>query len=101
MAEIAPEPLHFEAFDGTRLAYRELGDGRPVVLLHGLFSNGWTNWIRYGHAARIAEAGFRVILPDLRGHGDSEAPHDPARWPADILAEDGEALIAPLGPPGL
>lgn len=78
------------------MAYRELGEGRPVILIHGLFSNGWTNWIRYGHAFRIAEAGFRVIMPDLRGHGDSAAPHDPAAYPPDILAADGEALLRHL-----
>lgn len=79
------------------LAYREMGEGRPLVLIHGLFSNGWTNWIRYGHAQLIANAGFRVIMPDLRGHGQSAAPHDPARYPPDILAADGEALVRHLG----
>ena len=79
------------------LAWREIGDGRPVVLLHGLFSNAETNWIRYGHAEHIAAAGFRVIMPDLRGHGVSDAPHDPARYPPDILADDGRDLLAHLG----
>ena len=44
---------HFTAADGTDLAWHELGEGRPVVLLHGLFSDAWTNWLRYGHAAAI------------------------------------------------
>ena len=79
------------------MAYRDIGDGRPVILIHGLFSNAWTNWIRYGHSTRIAAAGFRLILPDLRGHGQSAAPHDPAAYPPDILAADGEALIRHLG----
>ena len=87
-------PVRFyKSDDGLDLAYRELGEGRPLVLIHGLFSNGWTNWIRYGHAQAIADAGFRVILPDLRGHGESAAPHDPASYPPDILAADGEALV--------
>ena len=90
-------PDFFAAHDDERLAFRVLGEGRPLILIHGLFSNAWTNWIRYGHAARIAAAGFRVIMPDLRGHGSSAAPHDPARWPPDILAADGEALVAHLG----
>ena len=100
MASIVSRDLpvhHFPAADGERLAFRELGEGRPVILLHGLFSNAWTNWIRYGHAEKIAAAGCRLILPDLRGHGDSAAPHDPAGWPADVLASDGEALVAHLG----
>ena len=87
----------FAARDGVRLAWRETGEGRAVVLLHGLFSNAYVNWIRWGHAATIAAAGFRVIMPDLRGHGASGAPHDAAAYPPDILADDGFALIDHLG----
>lgn len=88
---------HFSARDGTRLAWRETGEGRPVILIHGYFSNAFVNWIRYGHAKRIAEEGFRVIMPDLRGHGASDRPHDPAAYPPDVLADDGFDLIAHLG----
>jgi pimeloyl-ACP methyl ester carboxylesterase len=88
---------HFTARDGVRLAYREVGEGRPLLLIHGYFSNAFTNWIRYGHAAKLAAAGFRVIMPDLRAHGDSDKPHDPAAYPKDVLAEDGFALIEHLG----
>ncbi len=49
-----------------------------MVLLHGLFSDAFTNWLRYGHAAAIAARGFRVIMPDLRAHGQSGKPHDAA-----------------------
>ena len=88
---------HFTARDGVRLAYRELGEGRPLVLIHGYFSNAFVNWIRYGHAALLAAAGHRVIMPDLRGHGDSDRPHDPAAYPKDALAGDGFDLLAHLG----
>ncbi|MCW3847576.1 alpha/beta hydrolase [Sphingomonas sp. LB-2] len=87
----------FQSFDGVELAWHELGEGRPVVLIHGYFSNAWTNWIRYGHAAKVAAAGFRVIMPDLRAHGESAKPHDPAAYPPDVLMRDGMALIAHLG----
>lgn len=92
-------PRFFAAPDGTRLAWREMGagGGRPVVMIHGYASNAMTNWVRYGHAALLADAGFRVLMPDLRGHGDSEKPRDPAAWPADVLAADGHALVAHLG----
>lgn len=92
----APDPQFLAADDGTRLAWREIGEGRPVVLLHGYFSDAVTNWIRYGHAAAIAARGFRVVMPDLRAHGASDRPHDPARYPPDVLAEDGHALIRHL-----
>ena len=92
-----PEVHRFAAPDGTELAWRELGEGRPVLLLHGLFSNAVTNWIRFGHAAAIAARGFRVIMPDLRGHGDSGHPHDARFYPPDVLADDGFALLRQLG----
>ncbi len=87
----------FPSFDGTELAYREIGAGRAVVLLHGYFSDALTNWVRYGHAAAIAARGFRVIMPDLRAHGSSAKPHDAASYPPDVLADDGFALIDHLG----
>lgn len=97
MASSPIEPHYFNSFDGTRLAWREIGEGRPAVLIHGFFSNAEVNWIRYGHAERLAERGFRVIMPDLRGHGSSDTPHDPAAYPPDALMRDGMALIAHLG----
>lgn len=92
-----PQAQYFESDDGHRLAWREAGEGAPLVLLHGFFSDAWTNWIRYGHAEKIAASGYRVIMPDLRAHGDSAKPHDPDAYPPDILARDGLALIDRLG----
>jgi pimeloyl-ACP methyl ester carboxylesterase len=88
---------YFQAGDGLRLAYRELGEGRPMVLIHGFFSTAAVNWIRYGHADHIAALGYRVVMPDLRGHGDSSKPHDPSAYPPDVLADDGLALVEHLG----
>ena len=67
------------------------------MLLHGLFSNADMNWIKFRHAAELAKRGLRVIMPDLRAHGDSSAPHDQGSYPPDVLADDGLALIAHLG----
>lgn len=83
----------FASFDGVEIAWREIGTGRPVVLLHGLFSDSQTNWVKYGHAAAISAKGFRVIMPDLRAHGLSAKPHDPVAYPVDALVRDGLALI--------
>jgi pimeloyl-ACP methyl ester carboxylesterase len=90
------ETRFFESFDGERLAYRELGEGHAVVLIHGYFSDAQTNWLKFGHAAAIAARGFRVIMPDLRGHGDSATPHDLAAYPPDALTRDGHALVEHL-----
>lgn len=89
--------MQFTSFDGTRLHVTETGEGPPLLLLHGLFSSADTNWIRYGTARRLAEAGWRLILPDFRGHGQSDTPDGAQFWPADVLARDIEALIAHLG----
>jgi pimeloyl-ACP methyl ester carboxylesterase len=99
MADASATTRFFTAPDGVELAWHEVGeaDARPVLLLHGLFSNAQTNWIKFGHAAEIAGRGFRVLMPDLRAHGDSGKPHDPTFYPRDILADDGLALIAHLG----
>ncbi|ABQ69022.1 alpha/beta hydrolase [Rhizorhabdus wittichii DC-6] len=90
---------HFDGADGARMAWHGMGpeDGRPVILIHGLFSNAFTNWVRYGHAAKLAAKGRRVIMPDLRAHGDSAKPHDPSGYSEDILADDNLALIEQLG----
>lgn len=88
---------HFEGRDGARLVYREIGDGRPLVLLHGFFSTAEVNWVRFGHAEVLAARGFRVVMPDLRGHGDSDTSHDPASYPPDVLVDDGFALLGYLG----
>jgi pimeloyl-ACP methyl ester carboxylesterase len=88
---------YFQAGDGVQLAYREMGEGRPLVLIHGYFSTALVNWVRYGHAAVLAADGRRVIMPDLRGHGDSAKPHAATAYPPDVLADDGFALLHHLG----
>jgi pimeloyl-ACP methyl ester carboxylesterase len=87
----------FTTTDGVEIAWRETGEGRPLVLIHGYFSDADTNWIKFGHADILANAGYRVIMPDLRAHGLSGKPHDPVRYPKDILADDQFALIDHLG----
>jgi pimeloyl-ACP methyl ester carboxylesterase len=87
----------FAASDSTEIAWQEIGEGNPLILIHGYFSEAYTNWIKYGHAALLADAGFRVIMPDLRAHGQSGKPHDIAHYPKDILVDDQFALIDHLG----
>jgi pimeloyl-ACP methyl ester carboxylesterase len=95
----APAVQTFTAADGVQLAYRVVGadSGRPLVLMHGYVSTATTNWIRYGHAELLADRGFAVVMPDLRGHGDSARPHDASAYPPDVLTDDALALVAHLG----
>ena len=100
--EPIPRPLPqagretYAGYGGAQLALHRMGEGRPVILLHGLFSSAEMNWIKFGTAAQLAAAGFECWMPDLRAHGASAAPHDPAAYPPDVLVRDLKALVAHL-----
>lgn len=83
----------FRSFDGTELALHRFGEGPPVILLHGLFSNSDMNWIKWGHHAIIAAKGYEVLMLDFRVHGESESPSDPAKFPENVLVRDVAALV--------
>ena len=93
----APRSDSFSTVDGTRLAIHRIGEGYPVVLLYGLFSSAVMNWIKWGHADRLTDAGYEAIMLDFRVHGDSESPRDPAKYPQNVLVRDALALIEHLG----
>ncbi len=73
---------------GLTLRYEQAGDGRPVILLHGM-SNHCLAWAPQLDA--LAAAGWRAVLPDLAGHGRS----DPVtgRTTTEDLAGDVVALL--------
>lgn len=87
----------FAGFDGAPMALHRLGAGRPLILLHGLFSSAQMNWIKFGHAEGIAGLGYELLMPDLRAHGASDAPHEAAAYPPDVLVRDLAALVEHLG----
>src|SRR6478736_4093635 len=65
-----------------KLAYREIGNGRPLVILHGLFgqSDNWNTLARL-----FSEKGLRVFTVDLRNHGLSPQSEE---WNYPVMAED-------------
>jgi pimeloyl-ACP methyl ester carboxylesterase len=69
-------------------------DGPPVVLLHG-FPEFWYAWKDV--MAQLAKAGFRVIVPDQRGYGDSDKPAGVDAYRIDRLGDDVANLIGALG----
>lgn len=85
------------SFDGVELAVHRLGKGRPVLLLHGLFSSAEMNWIKFGHARKLADAGFEAVMPDLRAHGESAKPHERSAYPPGVLAKDAASVVEALG----
>ena len=71
--------------NGVGIEYQVSGQGRPVVLLHGFPDSGrlWRHQV-----PALAQAGFRVIVPDLRGYGRSDKPADVAAYSMMFLAGD-------------
>lgn len=74
-----------------QLAYDERGRGEAVVLIHG-FPLNRQMW--QPQLAPVAEAGFRIVTPDLRGFGESDAPA--GGYSMDVFADDIVALLDTL-----
>lgn len=87
----------YTSFDGQALAYIDRGEGPVVLMLHGLTSNADVNYGLTGMIEAVEAEGFRVIAPDLRGHGRSTVSPDAANWPVDAMAQDQIALLDALG----
>lgn len=95
-------PIEYFISDGVRLAYVDVaphgeGPGTPVMLVHGFASTHAVNWVNTLWVKTLAQAGYRVIAHDNRGHGASEALYDPAAYSSDIMAEDVRRLMDHLG----
>lgn len=100
----------FTTHDGLAIAYWVSGHGRPVVLIHGY---AVTSAINYGThydyvdgvltatagptvQSVLLDAGFQVVMYDLRGHGRSAKPHDPRRYRMDAHVGDVQGLVEHL-----
>ena len=79
---------------GVGIEYEATGEGRPVILLHGFPDTGrlWRHQV-----PALAEAGFRVIVPDMRGYGASGKPPDVDAYAMQALAGDVLAVMADAG----
>jgi pimeloyl-ACP methyl ester carboxylesterase len=80
--------------DGLDLCIHEMGEGPPVLMLHGFLSHARGNWIEPGVAAALMSLGRKLFLLDWRGHGQSAAPKDARFYPVDVLARDVEEVVA-------
>jgi pimeloyl-ACP methyl ester carboxylesterase len=80
---------------GVAIAYDDIGaaTSKPMLLIHGFSSNRDEAWKRTGWYAALERRGQRLIAPDLRGHGQSAKPHDPALYGRDQLLGDLIALL--------
>ena len=80
--------------NGVPIEFEVTGEGPPVVLLHGFPDTGrlWRHQV-----PALAEAGFRVVVPDLRGYGKSGKPDGVDAYAIPYLAGDVVAILDRLG----
>jgi pimeloyl-ACP methyl ester carboxylesterase len=84
---------HVDEANGTAIAWGEVGEGEPLVLIHG-FQQSHRTWRR---VAPLLGGGFRLLMPDLPGHGLSGRPDAPytLTWYALTLATWMDAIGVP------
>ena len=80
--------------DGVGIGYDVAGEGRPVLLLHGFPDSGrlWRHQVR-----ALRDAGFQVIVPDMRGYGRSDKPADVAAYRMRHVVTDATSVLDQLG----
>jgi pimeloyl-ACP methyl ester carboxylesterase len=89
-----PNLRHLEVkADGVELSGEQLGDGPPIVLLHGLTATRW--YVVLG-SKLLARHGFSLISYDARGHGESSAAPSPEAYEYRDLVSDLGAVLDDL-----
>ena len=83
---------HLLPVNGIDLSLYSAGPsaGRPVWLLHG-FPECWHSWRQ--QIAPLVAAGYRVLIPEMRGYGQSSAPRDPAAYDVITICADIQAAM--------
>jgi pimeloyl-ACP methyl ester carboxylesterase len=81
--------------DGLRIRYRVEGTGPALILQHGFADSSETFYER-GYVDAL-QAKYRIILPDTRGHGESDKPHDQSDYTQEKFVGDIRAILDDLG----
>lgn len=79
-----------ESSDGAKIYYEAFGEGPVIVLLHGLGSDR-SSWQNSGFVDQLS--GYRLILVDARGHGDSDGPGIPEAYAMSRFVDDLESIV--------
>lgn len=88
----------FSSFDNISIAFSDEGKGKPVILLHGFISSG-NSWQKSALKKDLLLQGYRVIVPDLRGNGNSDQPHESKAYADNAEVKDILALADHLNLP--
>lgn len=86
---------YYSSFDNTKIYYEVKGSGYPVLLLHG-FMNTSQNWKRTQVYKALLDAGYKVIVLDLRGNGKSGKSHADEAYANDAEAKDVMGLVSEI-----
>ena len=78
---------YIKSFDGTNITYTDEGFGRVVLLIHGFINSG-ASWERTPLKKELLEKGYRVVVPDLRGNGNSDKPQEDIAYQDDAEVKD-------------
>lgn len=81
----------FNSFDKTKIAFTDEGNGEVVMLIHGFIMNG-SHWNKTNLKKSLLDKGYRVIIPDLRGNGNSDRPMEKESYMNDAEINDVIAL---------
>lgn len=95
-AKPVPEGDYLRLANGHRLHYLDRGAGPVVVFLHGSGSGACGHSNFKGNYPVVAEAGYRVLVPDLIGYGYSDKPAD-IDYPLSLFVECVKQLLDALG----
>lgn len=78
---------YLTSFDGNKIYYEVRGNGKPVLLVHGFIATS-TSWKKSALYSGLLNAGYKVIILDMRGNGRSDKPHDSTAYDNDAEAKD-------------
>lgn len=90
-----PNPF-FYSFDGVKIAYTDEGTGRPLLLIQGFINTG-SSWNNTVLKTELLNQGYRVIIPDMRGNGLSDKPHEEMAYEQNAEVKDIIVLASQLG----
>ncbi len=85
---------HHVRINGIAMHWVEQGEGPAIVLCHG-FPHIWLSWRH--QIPVLAEAGWRVIVPDMRGMGQTEGPEHHSHYDVHAIVDDLTGLLDHLG----